>query len=100
MISLAENPLVNSGTQYECHGGGGGDAALSHFLEDIVARLGEAAVLAWTICLPGTLTFHNRASHSPPAIDDAKMELRVAETKSSMSLIDAVVAHDRVIRSP
>jgi len=64
-------------------------------------------VLAWTgqpssynSSLPGTLSFHNQPSHSPPAIDDAEMDARVAELKGSISVIDAVVIYDRVIRLP
>jgi len=106
MVPLTENPLVKLGTQCKCHGGGG-DAALAHLLEDILARLGETAVLAWTgqpssynSSLPGTLAIHNQPSHSQPAIDDAEMDARVAELTGSMSLIDAVVLYDRVIRLP
>jgi len=69
--------------------------------------LGEAAVLAWTgqsssynSCLPSTLAIHNQTSHSFPTIDDAEMDVRVTELKSSMSPTDAVVVYARVIRSP
>jgi hypothetical protein len=106
MVSLTEDPLANSGAQCKCHGGGA-DAALAHLLEDMVTRLGEPAVLAWTgqpssynSCLPATLAIHNQASHPPHAIEDAEMDVRVAELKSSMSVTDAAIVYDRVIRSP
>jgi len=92
MVSLTENPLVKSGTRCKCHGGDG-DAALAHLLEDVVDRLGGAAVLAWTgqassynSCLSGALAFHNQSSCSQPAIDDAEMDAHIAELKVSMSL--------------
>jgi len=102
-----ENSPANSDGQCKCHPGGGRDAALAHLLEHIVARLGEAAVLAWTgqsssynSCLPNTLAIHNQASDPFPTINDAEMDARVAELKGSMSPTDAMIVYDRFIRAP
>jgi hypothetical protein len=105
MISLTdESPDLN--TRCKCHCGGGDDA-LGHLIEEIMARSGEATVLAWTgesssynSCLPASLAIHNPTTDVSFAVEEAEMDARVTELRQSMSPTDAMLVYDRVIRLP
>ncbi|KIO11170.1 hypothetical protein M404DRAFT_128033 [Pisolithus tinctorius Marx 270] len=60
---------------------GEGSDTLGHLLEEIVARSGEVAVLAWSgksssynSCLVDSLSIYSQAPYSPPSLEGAEME--------------------------
>jgi len=105
MISLTKES-VDLKTRCKCHCGG--DDALGHLIEEMMARSGEATVLAWTgesssynSCLPASLAIHGPTTDAAPfAIEEAEMDARVAELRNSMSSTDAMLVYDRVVRLP
>jgi len=87
--------------------GEGGDAALCQLVEELMVRSGEATVLGWTgqsssynSCIPDSLSFHPQIPPASLAIEDAEMDGRISELKSSMSQTEAMVVYMQVIRLP
>jgi len=84
-----------------------GDGALCQLFEELMARSGEATVLSWTgqsssynSCIPASLAFHPQIPQASLAIEDAEMDVRISELKSSMSRTEAMLVYDRVMRLP
>ncbi|KAI6011786.1 hypothetical protein EDC04DRAFT_3145675 [Pisolithus marmoratus] len=70
---------------------GEGSDALGHLLEEIVARSGEATVLAWSgksssynSCLPASISVYSQTSYNPPSLEGEDMETCIAELRSKL----------------
>ncbi|KIK21820.1 hypothetical protein PISMIDRAFT_533738 [Pisolithus microcarpus 441] len=73
------------------HYGEGADA-LGHLLEEIVARFGEVAVLAWSgkpssynSCLPASISVYNQTPYNPPLLDGEEMETYITRLRGKLS---------------
>ncbi|KAI6006360.1 hypothetical protein EDC04DRAFT_2907919 [Pisolithus marmoratus] len=71
---------------------GGGSDALGHLLEEIVARSGEATVLAWSgrsssynSCLPASISVYSQTSYNPPSLEGEDMETCITELRSKLT---------------
>ncbi|KAI6042189.1 hypothetical protein EDC04DRAFT_1023591 [Pisolithus marmoratus] len=71
------------------HYGEGADA-LGHLLEEIVARYGEVAVLAWSgksssynSCLPASISVYSQTPFNPPSLEGEEMETCITELRST-----------------
>jgi len=84
-----------------------GDAALCQLFGELMGRLGDATVLGWTgqsssynSCIPASLSFHPKSPQGSLAIEDAEMDGRISELKSSMSQTQAMLIYNQVMRLP
>jgi len=84
-----------------------GDAALCQLFEELMARSGEATVLAWTgqsssynSCIPAFLAFRPQPPQVSLTIEDTEMDGRISELKSSMSQTEAMLVYIQVMRLP
>ncbi|KAI6015001.1 hypothetical protein F5J12DRAFT_513269 [Pisolithus orientalis] len=86
---------------------GEGSDALGHLLEEIVARSGEVAVLAWSgksssynSCLPDSLSVYSQTPYSPPSLEGEEMERCIKKLRDKLSLEEARSIRDRINRLP
>ncbi|KAI6047019.1 hypothetical protein EDC04DRAFT_954766 [Pisolithus marmoratus] len=88
------------------HYGEGADA-LGHLLEEIVARSGEVAVLAWSgksssynSCLPMSVSVYNQAPYNPPSLEGEDMKTCIAELRGKLTRREALSIYKKIIRLP
>jgi len=84
-----------------------GKTALGHLLENIVARSGDVAVIAWSgkplsynSALPASLVVYSQTPYSPPPMDVSELDTRVEQLRARLSPEDALALYYRVIQLP
>ncbi|KAI6156853.1 hypothetical protein BKA82DRAFT_716225 [Pisolithus tinctorius] len=72
------------------HYGEGADA-LGHLLEEIVSRIGEVTVLAWSgkpssynSCLPSSISVYNQTPYNPPSLEGEEMESCIMKLRDKL----------------
>lgn len=87
---------------------GEGAAALGRLLQEIMVRLGEVTVLAWTAgtpssfnsCLPVHISVYRQPPYTPPTPAEGEMETRVAHLRQAIPQAEATKIYDVVTRLP
>ncbi|KAI6114744.1 hypothetical protein EV401DRAFT_2198377 [Pisolithus croceorrhizus] len=90
LVDVIQSPRGNIVTFFPArphYGERAGD--LGHFLEEIVVRFGEVAVLAWSgkpsshdNCLPASISIYNQTPYGPPSLEGEEMESYIAELRA------------------
>ncbi|KAI6097473.1 hypothetical protein F5141DRAFT_460253 [Pisolithus sp. B1] len=82
---------------------GEGANALGHLLEEIVARFGEVAVLAWSgksssynSCLPDCISVYSQALYNPPSLEGEGMKTRVVQLRGKLSKREALSIYKQI----
>ncbi|KAI6041623.1 hypothetical protein EDC04DRAFT_3109629 [Pisolithus marmoratus] len=84
------------------HYGEGADA-LGHLLEEIVARSGEVAVLAWSgesssynSCLPASISVYSQIPYNPPSLEGEEMETCITELRGKLPQREALSLYNHI----
>ncbi|KAI5996830.1 hypothetical protein F5J12DRAFT_914870 [Pisolithus orientalis] len=86
---------------------GEGTDALGHLLEEIVARIGEVTVLAWSgksssynSCLPVSISVYGQIPYNPPSLKGNEMESCIAKLRDNFPRQKARMIYNKINHLP
>ncbi|KIO06447.1 hypothetical protein M404DRAFT_482981 [Pisolithus tinctorius Marx 270] len=82
---------------------GEGTDAVGRLLEEIVARTGEVAVLAWSgksssynSCLPASVSVYSQTPHNRPSLEGEEMEIYITKLRSKLPQREALSIYNQI----